>query len=255
MSAISDLFHYAAEQSILPSSLCAGMRIELTFANPNKAFTSSSSSTSVTSYTISNIYILTECYSLTDAISLKINQMATQGLEIPFREYNYTRFELSNVQDFSINIQKAVSRGLYALLVPQLTSSLNVQTSDSVSPEKVYSIQKIQTRLGSIYFPSYKTSSPLEHFVFTKRCFDQYIPDGCSDSVDLVEYQKNAKGVYGQSLERGTKGLLLSGMSSNNSRSICFEGSMSDSESRVLHTFLCHVKVARVFLNNVHVAE
>jgi len=249
MSAMSDLFNYGKTQSLLPSVLMAGLRIEFMLANPTNGFKATGGL--VNSYVLSDMYINIAEHQLSDAVALKVNSMAAQhGLEIPFVEYFSSKYSISG-QPFNIELRKACSRALMVLMIPQTDKAK--ATADTYSPDQAWAVEQIWTRIGSIYMPNSISSSKQEHYIYTTEAFSKHFSTSQSCSVSLQEYTTQSTGVFAQNLERSA--IPLSGMSVNNSRVIQLNGQFTSAANRDVTTFLAYVRCCRIYLNNTVVEE
>ena len=247
MEALSDLFRYGKRKSLLPSVLCAGLRIEIQLENNTSAFITKTGTTM--SYTLSDMYINVCENTLSDSVALAVNENAAKnGLEIPFNTWFTSKFDVSS-RSFNLEVRKACSRALRVLMITQ--TNPNVSNVDSFSSETNFNISKVQTRVGSIYMPNSVCTSQQEMYIYTCESFSNFFPSSDSCSVSLTEYISGGSGVFCQSLERSF--LEDSGMSINNSRTCMLNGEFATSvekEGRQVTTFLQHVCVIRLFLNN-----
>ena len=247
LSSVSGLFE-SSKKRLLPSILCAGLRVEITLSSSTTAFQVSTIAHNVTSYTVSDCYINCRENSLSDSVSLQINQSASQhGLEIPFKSVFTSRFDASS-NFANLEVRKACSRALSLFIVPQASANLGSTILDSLSTEQDFSIASVQTRVGSIYLPNSVCTSAQEMYIYTCNCFD--FPPHSSPAVSLDRFLSQGHGVVGQDLERSS--VDLSGMSINNSRTIAsnLQFSTTLTGGRSITAFLQYVAVVRVFLNN-----
>ena len=249
LSAISGLFA-TSKTHLLPSNLCAGMRLEFVLTPATIALNSNAGNVT---YTVSDVYIDTMSYTLNDAISLKLNEIsATQSLEIPFVEVYTSRIATPGT-DCSIEVRKAASRALGLLLVPQINPE--AVNADSSGAEPNFPITQAQSRLGSIYMPANVSTSKQELYLGVHKVFEQSFPEYDASSVSLSEYLTGGLGVYGCSLERSSV-LDLTGMSSNNSRVVSTNLKFtSQDEGRSVLAVFFYLRVCKLYLNNELIEE
>ena len=249
MAYLNGLFDYSSKK-LLPSVLCAGLRMQITFETPEKAFTSANGTAT---YNISNMYIQTCEYHLTDSISLKLNESAARaGLEIVIDDYWTGKYAVGSTS-FNIEARKACSRAMSVMMVPQLATTPD---SDSMSASSTYPFLTSQVKVGNVYLPQSVVSSQLEMYYYTLKNFEHHFTDSTCGTVNLASFKTGGKGVYAQSLERSNIQGQLSGVSTNNSRSIQLAGTLINADpDRKITVFLKHLKVIRCFLNNTVVEE
>lgn len=188
---LSDFFAYGR---LLPAMVLAGLRIEIEWENPTKAFqslqetanTAPSAPSAAFTYTVTNPYISLRSVQLTDGTQRALNEMsAVNGLEIVYCDYERTESQISNSSsNLQLEVRKAASRALKAFLSTRRTADTTDQTKDSFRTEPWDYVQW-QWQLGSLYFPqqpvkAYNSVTRLalpESYQHTLVAFDRYKGD------------------------------------------------------------------------------
>ena len=247
MSLILPMFSYTESTALFPPQLSAGMRVELQLASPDEAFKTAGPAASPVTYELSNLYIQTELFSLTDSVNLKLSENAAQhGLEIVVPDYHMASFQTPS-DSCSLEIRKAVSRALSVISIPRETSVLS--TTDSLAASSPLPFSTIQTRIGSIYLPNSELNSKNEMYLHTLKSFSHNFPNSSSTDVSLSDYK--ASGIFCQSLERSNLQDMMSGISTNSSRSLMVSSKFNSAVStRQVTCYLKYVACIRSFQNN-----
>ena len=293
---LSDFFGYGR---LMPAMLMSGLRIEIEWEDPSIAFQvlnigtngqlgvpdgtgdtitlnkkSAAASTTVESYFIDNIFVSAKSVQLTDATQRALNEMsAVNGLEIVYTDWETTEQTLTNVDKINMEVRKASSRALGAL-VRVRPGVFAVGNVDSFNAED-WAISQYQWQLGSLYFPQQPIKTRRqgipkgaceEAYAHTLDAFDKLQPnarpplirlrgDSMSGTTTLM-YEtagfNTVANTVGVTLERSSL-FSLSGIPINNSRVLSWQADFGSTATRNVNIFLKYVKLARVFLNNVEV--
>lgn len=237
---------------MIPPSLAAGMRIEITFADYRNALYQKSGT--ITSYTVDKIEFSTDCVTLADDTQKSLNTEASKtGLE-----YTYERYYVSSstVLSTAVNLQirKAVSmaKKVHTFLIPQ--ANLNDVTADSQASAPL-DVEQWGYRLGGLHFPNQKISGDIQHlqtYQIAEATWERngdHRPAGVGWSLF-----ESKNGELSASLERDTK-LNVSGLPLNNSRVLELDSKLNTySVPLEAVSFLCYIAVARSYLDNCVVA-
>ena len=303
---LSDFFGY---NRLMPAMLMSGLRVEIEWEAPNVAFTTldvaagstgvptfgtfadapnsgyvlqrkSVVNTAITSYQIDNIFISAKSVQLTDATQRALNEMsAVNGLEIVYTDWETTQLDV-NANSINMEVRKASSRALAALLRSRPAYGDATQATLYTNPiaesfaSEAWDINQYQWQLGSLYFPQQpiKTRTGAaagacpESYAHALDCFDKLQPNSrppmcrlyadATSGTNTLMYERHAfndaASTLGVTLERSSL-FQLSGIPINNSRVLSFQGQFANSRNRNVTIFLKYVKLARVFLNNVEV--
>jgi hypothetical protein len=187
---LSDFFAYGR---LLPAMVLAGLRIEIEWESPLKAFqaihhssnTAPAAPSTAFTYTVTNPYISLRSVQLTDGTQRALNEMsAVNGLEIVYCDYERTESTLGSTASLQLEVRKAASRALKAHLSTRITGDTTSVTKDSFKTE-AWDYKQWQWQLGSLYFPqqpvkAYNDVTRLaipESYQHTLVSFDKYKGD------------------------------------------------------------------------------
>lgn len=285
---LGGLFKY---KRLLPSMLCSGLRVELEFEPPNRAFRlydsdypypnatdwfSYTGSPPLVDYRIDNPQFRLRSVQLTDSLQRALNeQSAVNGLEIVYCDYETTTAVIPpGGNSCNIEIRKACSRALRASVrthsyatsgtLPGTAGVYDEHQTDSFVANNTGAgkAHTYQWQLGSLYFPHQR----LTHLANPSHAFLWYltqwggVPTGDTSqcgTVNRLNFDGSAQSIM-VSLERSSL-FALSGVPINNSRVLAFQylgAQPNPSNVQTLVTcFLKYVKLARVFLLNIEVEQ
>jgi len=266
LSYLSGFFRPCSADMLLPPQLASGLRVELDVEDfRNALFLKGGPNDAITGYTISNPYMHLSCVSMTDDTQRAVNQeSASNGLEYTYQQVFASINTLNSGETkLSQQIYKAVSQAEQAVAVPVDTGDLLDILKDSIRPAFI-AIKTWQWRLGSLYFPNQavQLSGGLstavdmrESYMLTLQAFNRL--RHTSINANSVTYQRYLRDAYAvaTSFERDAS-LDLSGMPSNNSRSIELNATLNASQSTPTRfvTFLMYCSVAKAYIDNTAVA-
>lgn len=153
---LSDFFAYGR---LLPAMVLGGLRIEIEWETPATAFQAITTvdndlpGGTLSGYTISNPYIALRSVQLTDGVQRALNELsAVNGLEIVYCDYERTEQSLQTDQTLHLEVRKAASRALKAILSVRPSDNINDVLKDSFKTEP-FDYTNWQWQLGSLYFP------------------------------------------------------------------------------------------------------
>lgn len=244
-------FFRPMNDQMIPPSLAAGVRIEITFASAGNALFQKSGS--ITGYSVDKIEFQTDCVTLADDTQKALNmEAAKSGLEYTYPRY-YTNSSTVLSQAINVQIRKAVSmaKRVHTFLVVQ--GNLSDVTKDSQASTPLIT-QQWGYRLGGLHFPNQKISSDiqsLETYQIAQNTWEkcENAPPGLGWPIFQV-----SQGELSASLERDTS-LNVSGLPLNNSRVLELDATLSTyTEPLEAVSFLEYVCVARAYLDNTVVA-
>ncbi len=141
-------------ESLWPSALCSGLRLELLLENANIALNTATSGDLV-GYTVTDIRLECECYTLADLVLRSLNSMASSsGLEVltvTAHDTQGTRAAAS----INLDCGRACSRALGYLYRERPVVSLNADADKfaTVVQNSDFYVTQMQGRVGSQYFP------------------------------------------------------------------------------------------------------
>jgi hypothetical protein len=257
LSMISPFINHT--ESLMPSQLCSGMRIELLMSSASDAMASSSNATGqVMNYAISNASLNLQSYLLSDVVLRTLNQMsAANGLEI-VSSTNYVAVGERSTNTLNLELGKAASRALSCIYAERdKTHPIN---STSMKRRPITStdfVEELQFRIGSLYFPttsirgnSDRLTSP-ELYTQALQSFGKYRQvDNTSSSVSERDF-RNGSAVFAQTFERSNV-LSLAGQPLSNSRVLALNAQFKNVPlGGVSNAFwLSYVILVRVFASN-----
>ncbi len=258
-------------QSLWPSQLCSGLRIELLLENANIALVAAGTSASL-GYTIVDIRIEAECYTLSDLVLRSLNNMAaSSALEV----VSVTAHDTQSTRATStINVEsgKAVSRALGYLYrerpaLGNLVTGTNVDkfstiVQDSTTPY----ITQHQARVGSLYFPqqglknqgggtlsAWRTCGQEMYMTSLQSLGKMGGGVGENCSTNLFQYLLARFNVY-QSLERSNV-IDQSGIPLSNSRLLAIQQTWSAAPdaATLIDLFLFYTVLIRVYISGSNI--
>ncbi len=238
-------------------------------------------------YKVDNIYFNLKSVQLTDATQRALNELsAVNGLEIVYCDWETTD-HVSDTSSIHIEVRKASSRALKAILRQRPTANVAEYDQHSFLSTQ-FQYLEYQWQLGSLYFPQQpiktrtgsdrtaaKEGCAPEAYAQTLDCFDKFQPNSRPPLMRLhqkVTYDGNMRlptwgeqqmdhvgfdeygATIGVTLERSSL-FNLAGIPINNSRVLSFRSSLASATGMTNTIFLKYVKLARVFLNNVEVEQ
>ena len=171
MYILSPFFGYGR---LLPAMIMSGLRIEIEWASPKKAFIGTKTEDNyyvpaqnvvenaydafqaIDNYTISDPYFSLCSIQLSDSIQRALNeQSATNGLEIVYTDFERTETSYTGAAvSMNTEVRKSCSRALKAFArVRCYKPSIDEGKRDSFRSETLFPFTEYQWQLGSLYFP------------------------------------------------------------------------------------------------------
>ena len=249
MYCISGLFAY---EKLIPSHLCSGMRIEVTWTTAARAFYSGS----VTNYVVDCPVIVTDSYKLNNLANKFLNEASSvNGLDVEYSTF-FAQHNATVGGTISVEVRRAVSKALKAIAVvrPGGTEA----TTNSFVSEPGANITELQWRLGAHYYPSQKATVNKEIYYHTLLGMGKFLQYDSPGNVSYAAWSTDTGGGLGSvvvDLERSTK-VELAAIPINNSRVLAINMKMSGSgASRTTDVFLHYIKIAKCYLDNCVVSE
>jgi len=254
-------------KTLIPPQLAAGLRIELTLESDTRALVGAAPTT----YGISAISFLLNTTQMVDSWQKQISaESARDGLSYSFSEWHTTQSTLqSSTTQINVEVRKAVARALLAFAMPSVDADDG--TKDNMKSSAWTGTSKIEWRLGSLYPTQQPIQTVNESFFQAQNIFDAGILDckrtnGISptsfelSTAAASEGHVDGMGIYAVSLERNDvrlNGVLsLSGLPTNNSRSLALDVTYdAGGTTRKFHLFMKHLRIVKIFLDNVSVSE
>jgi hypothetical protein len=248
-------------------SFCFRFEIELESARVAfKSILTATSGTSSINVTISDVELHMDAYTLTDSVTRVLNETAaTSGLEIPFVTYGHVQDSVKQGSN-NFEVRKAVSRSLS--VITKLSTNDNVageEYQDSMA-SSIFNVESFQTRVGSLYFPNQPISGAnrdrtiTECYLHANHAFGKLKASSAPSSIGIKEYRDDLACLV-TTLER-SNALQLTGVPVNASR-VCENRvnvgpdtvTAQTAANQVCDSWLCYVRLIRVFINSLEVEE
>jgi len=250
--------------SLLPPQLSAGLRVELTLESDAKAMQSNAASV----YTIHDISFMLNSTSMVDSWQKTISERSAKtGLTYSYSEWHTTQSTLpSGESSLNMEVRKAVARSLMSFVQG---SSEGVSFGVDNMKSEDWDSTSVQWRLGSLYPTQQPVTNVAEEYFQSQSMWDGGVLD-CKrpNGINLKNFQESTVdkvdgfGLYAVSLERNdvsfNSTLNIGGLPTNNSRSLAVEITTvppTVPTARVFHLFMKHLRICKIFLDNVSVSE
>ena len=244
---------------LLPSQLMHGLRIQFDLEEPVIAFYSQAGGAGVTSFSVECALQL-DCTTLAVQFRDAIDQISeTTGLMLLHKEHHRTIVHpSSSTAQFLIN--KSCSKALYSMVVPRHTGEINNPLTNSFGSEN-YPFVSAQCQIGSVFYPT----SPLtqegaasewgtkEPYYYIQNEVGRNFVNAVPYNTFYIGTNSVQSAVFYQSFMLDND--YMSGVLLNNSRGLLFDLKAHDNASRRLDTYLCHLRLLRIFRNNVVVRD
>jgi len=265
-------------QSLLPAQLAAGLRVELTLESNLRALVAAAGAPT---YEIEEISFLLNTNSMVDSWQRQLNEeSARDGLTYSFSEWHTTQSALpSSGTQINIEVRKAVADCMSAFVITQSTTSTDAvpvlgPATDSYLIDNMksdaYEATSVEWRLGSLYPYQQPIKTTPEMYFQAQNMWDADILD-CKRSNDVSPSSfatstlasvgaKDGDAVVAVSMERNdvrVNGVLnIGGLPTNNSRSLNVDMTLTSKlATRQNYLYMKHLRLVKVYLDNVSVAE
>lgn len=195
---------------LLPAMLTSGLRIEIRWARPSKAFVvgdvgGAVGGTADTYSVVDPIFRLCSVQ-LSDAIQRTLNEFsAVNGLELVYCDYERTTGVLGNNADaINTEVRKSASRALKAFA--RIVDTGDSLTVDNFASTYGFGWSEYQWQVGSLYFPQQVARSKLPAaetaldlgplaFSYTLEAFDKFHAKASHPMISLSRYIDNGDSV------------------------------------------------------------
>jgi hypothetical protein len=250
---LGDLAPFFQDDVLSPSSLCSGMRIELTCATINNAYECKidAGNTAITASVISGIELNLDSYRLSAGAMSALNSMAaSSGLVLTFPDINNSKFNKAvGSTSFNAEVRQSVSMANQVYAVVRNSANVGNPAADSFTVLQPTATSSYQYRVASIYLPQVPVVGPKQYYAQLS-----YVR-GDTRSGREVGFRgdvANNNALACATIARySTKG---SGMALNNSTNLTLQMTVSAVASDI-DVFLMHTKRVVVFLESVTVSE
>lgn len=247
-----------AEDRLLPSQLMHGLRIRFELDEARTAFWSTSGPTYISAFDVES-HLQLDCTTLADRFRDQIEQNSqSTGLILLHKEHHRTITNL-NTDVAQYDVKKSCSKALNVMVVPRATYDLNTHLRNGLQSNP-YPFISAQCQIGSVFYPTSpliqpgtpnvdNTHEPYYYVMNEHRNFDNAVPYGTFwGNINQI-----CSSVFYQNFKLDSD--PMSGVLLNNSRSLLMDLKTHNSTERRLDTYLCHLRLLRVFRNNVVVRD
>ena len=256
---------------LLPPQMMSGLRIEFTLSDPETAFATVNQGTLTTlaSYQVNNFTCNWKSFKLADQFLRKINEMASNGLNLMHKEYFHT---ITSSQGTQVNydIKKACSKALKCMIISRIEADITASGRDSFRASP-YDYSKYQAHIGAEYVPNqpvtvndmssngnaesyYYTNyamDKLEHFHPPSVTPDEFtgyaVATGSNDigwNNGMIAFNLNKSNVSD-----------LAGSALNNSRSLLIDLTRTQTTTLRIDSYLSFLRLAKWTLTNCVVLD
>jgi hypothetical protein len=245
---LRDLIPLFDDDVLFPNVVARGLRIEITLASVNSAFTNSTSG--LTGYTVNSPNMLLDTYTLSAGAQNALNTMAAKdGLVLTFKDVNRSNSKKNASQSVVSNeIRQAVSMANSVIVAIRPSGNAQLATADSFATETLTATDSYKFRIGGVFLPQQPLVGSIQWYNEMSYAFDR-LKYGRDLGIRQSEFQKNALAVA--VLDRyWTAG---SGMAINASTVLNFEAVIDSGVESSVDTFLCHSQRAVCFLQSIKI--
>lgn len=260
---------------IIPSQMMKGLRIRIQLETVATALTFTTAQ--APSYTINNPRIVWRTIDLGDAFKRSLAQIsAKSGLTIAYRHVD-NQIETGTKSQYSIQVQRSVSRGLGAMVIVRDTTRIGSGTAEHDAMGSCqYPFLTCQARLGALYFPSQAintTASAFSNLYMHNLSAAGYLYSKCHSTpairiaklaTELEAFGSSGDGSAANNVGRAYNSYLVdlvknstdeySGYTVNSSRPLVIDLTLNATVAAVstrVDVFLESVRLATVFGSNL----
>jgi hypothetical protein len=241
-------------KTMIPPQAAAGLRVQLTFAEPTQAI---AAVTTAATYTVEGISFHLSTTMMVDSWQRQLAmESARDGLTYSYPEWHTSQSSTSGT-GLSIEVRKAVARALSSFVVTKVGA--DAIATDNMESE-AWALTSYEWRLGSMYPTQQPVKNVEESYWIAQSMSDGGVLD-CKrpNNVSLAQF-KAGDGVIAVNLERNdvmlNGSLNIGGLPTNNSRVLAVNGTFTvGAVARTHYVFMKHLRVAKFFQDNVSLAE
>ena len=246
-------------ETLLPSQLMEGLRIQFDLNSPNVVFKHTEAGTGVSSYTVtSNIHL--DCTTLADQFSRRIAEVsASDGLVLLHKEPFHTIVNTTGT-GLNFDVKKSCSKAVSFMVIPRISSNVTSGLHVSQNSEP-YPFTSMQCQVGSTFYPNSPLLQEGAAAKPTSRETYYYVQEQCSHDFDnAVVYNKfytttgdECIALFCQKLTDSSD--VMSGLVLNNSRALICNATFNNASTRTIDAYLMHLRLVRVFSNNTTIRD
>jgi len=245
--------------TLLPSQLMEGLRIQFDLNTPAVAFRHAVAGTPVTAFTVtSNIHL--DCTTLADQFSRRIAEVsASDGLVLLHKEPFHTIVNTTGT-GLNFDVKKSCSKAVSFMVISREADRVSSPTLNSQNSES-YPFSSMQCQVGSTFYPN----SPLLQGGAPSKSISRevyyYVQSQCSGDFDnailydrfYVTTTNENFAMFCQKLTDSSD--VMSGLVLNNSRALICNATFHSTADRRVDAYLMHLRLVRVFSNNTTIRD
>lgn len=256
---------------LVPPNIMSGLRIELSLADANDAFSSVDQAAPLTlaSYVVERPEMHWKVFELADQFQRKIQEMAAQGLNYLYKETFHTIVS-TTTSDINFDIKKAASKALTCRIITRNPADLSAVGKDKFGA-KVYNYETLQANIGSDYWPNQKlqiTNTPTLNNINEAYYYTLYAADKLESWAPPSVSPADFLGVVpsGNILDKYNSGMIcfnlnksnvseLAGYTTSNSRALLVNLKQHSADAVRIDAYLTYLRLAKVLTSNVIVLD
>lgn len=251
---------------LVPPNIMSGLRIELTLSSPNDAFCSVNQGgvASLASYIVDAVEMHWKVHELADAFQRKIQEMSQSGLNYLYKEHFHNIVSPGANTNINFDIKKACSKALTARI---LARPATIASGRDTLASAVYNFNKIQTHIGSDYFPN----QPLQvdgvpsadninesyyYALYAQDKLEKWNPSSVNPRQYLgaADYKTFNNGIMAWNFNKSNVS-DLAGYTTSNSRALLVDLQQASAVDVRLDVYLTFLRLAKVYQSNCVVLD
>ena len=256
---------------LVPPNLMSGLRIEITLAEPARAFckvNQATGLTDLTAYTIEQCELHLKTYELADAFARKIAEMSQNGLNYLYKEHFHNIVSAGTNTNINFDIKKACSKALTARIMPRLST---VGTGRDQVASLPYKVNKLQSHIGESYWPNQplqidgapSADNVNEHYyysLYAQNKLENWNPTGVSPkeflgrAVDGTANDVYSSGIVAWSFAKSNVS-DLAGYTTSNSRALLVDLQRDGTDNIRLDVYLTFLRLCKSYMSNTVVLD
>ena len=246
---------FAGDQ-LLPPQLVEGMRIRFDLTSITEAFRAVGGT--VASCNVQSQMSL-NLTTLADAFTRRIAAVAAESGLVMLHNEVFSTIQNTAAGTLNFDIKKACSKALEFMVVARADTYVAAAVNSQQSLP--YPFTSMQLQLGSVYYPNQPLTQRGAPSIYTSAEPYMYVQKGCSHNFDNYYRYEDFHSVTGNQCNASFAQNLrdssdsMSGVVLNNSRSLLVNGIYHSVVNRRVDAFLIHLRLTRIFQNNVVVRD
>lgn len=252
---------------LVPPNIMSGLRIELTLNSVDKAFAQVNQTAglvNLASYEVSTPELHLKVHELADAFQRKIQEMSQSGLNYLYKEHFHNIVSPGANSNINFDVKKACSKALTARI---MTRPATIGAGRDHHASAVYNYIKIQTHIGSDYFPN----QPLQvdatpsanninesyyYALYAQDKLEKWNPSSVAPDTYLgvADYTKFNNGVVAFNFNKSNIS-DLAGYTTSNSRALLVDLQQDSAVDVRLDVFLTFLRLCKAYASNAVVLD